>query len=375
MLKNRLSYIPDELFHKYMNFSSRHREIIKAEYMLQKLIIFDFIIPILSRYPSREILEIGCGQGIHASLLSDFGRVHATELKSPGSFVGAEQDVEHDRSIVFNELPKSEVAFTYNNGRTLPYPDSSFDIIFHNSVIEHVPDPILFNREVGRVLKPNGVQICITGTSTLCLFRLLKDYILKFPLLVLYGLYREMMPSKKVLKINDKFKRIATKTDSDVDASKCTGIDFRSLYPKLINFIANPDYNQIIIEDIAKSYDLSVQDLIYCIERHFDRSIVNRFFYYLTPRTHGQHYKNYVDEMMEWRLSSWENKFVDAGFNIEEIIPYRYHHVLEIFPTYKLDTLVYFYFARLIQRINKKKLIKPSLASEFILVARKPTDA
>jgi hypothetical protein len=79
--------------------------------------------------------------------------------------------------------------------------------------------------------------------------------------------------------------------------------------------------------------------------------------------------------MMEWRLSSWENKFVDAGFNIEEIIPYRYHHVLEIFPTYKLDTLVYFYFARLIQRINKKKLIKPSLASEFILVARKPTDA
>lgn len=357
-----------------MDFSAKRPELIKFEYMLQKLIIFDFIIPVMLRYPHEHILEIGCGQGIHSSLLSEFGNVHATDLLAPGNFVGADQDVKSDRDMVFKSLAKGKVNFSYNDGRCLPYPDNSFDLVFHNSVIEHVADASVFNREVKRVLKPGGVTICITGTTVLCLFRLMKDWLLKIPFLLMIALYREFIPSKRTLKINDKFRQLSRSTIGEIAATSCSGIDFRSLYARLFNYIYSPEYNRLVIEDISKSYGVTIDVLLACIERHFDESIINRFLFYLTPHTHGQHYKNVIDEMNQWKLQIWLSTFTQAGLEAEEPIPYRYHHIFEATPSYRWDTLIYFHVVSLIHRLNANKLLKPGFASEVILIAKKPKE-
>ena len=42
------------------------------------------------------------------------------------------------------------------DGQRLPFVDDAFDMVFSQSVIEHVPDPFSYARELQRVLKPGG---------------------------------------------------------------------------------------------------------------------------------------------------------------------------------------------------------------------------
>ena len=41
----------------------------------------------------------------------------------------------------------------------LPVPDASFDAVLSTEMLEHVPEPIQVVREMGRILKPNGLLI------------------------------------------------------------------------------------------------------------------------------------------------------------------------------------------------------------------------
>lgn len=47
----------------------------------------------------------------------------------------------------------------YYDGRTLPFPDGSFEGVICTQVLEHVPDPGLLLAEMNRVLKPGGKLI------------------------------------------------------------------------------------------------------------------------------------------------------------------------------------------------------------------------
>lgn len=388
----RFKHIPNDVVQRYREFAAGRPGVVPPSVLLQKLVIFDLVAPVVAAHPHGSILEIGCGQGIHSVLLSRYGDVSATELAVPGSFVGADRDVSAVREAVFRELADHAVSFTHNDGRRLPYGDATFDIVFHNSVIEHVPDAVAFNGEVRRVLKPGGISICITGTPVLCRFRLVKDYFLKLPVHAAVAVVREvpllrelaigllrvlgasdetrLKARERLLRVDDRVRTLAGSASSPPSAGPCPKTGQSWLYPRLYHYLYFPDYNRLVLDEIARERESTTDRLLSCLADHFG-NIGNRFRFALTPQTHGQHYRNVWHEMREWRIERWRQQLEQAGFLVEDVLGYRYHHLLEITPCPAWNAALY---ARAVHRIHAaldRRMFDPSCASEIIIVAKK----
>jgi SAM-dependent methyltransferase len=88
----------------------------------------------------KSILDIGAGDGVLGSLLTDYGH-HAvlTDMDDWRSRVG--------KKIEFHQADIS---------LGLPFPDSTFDLVISYNSFEHFPDPKRAFSEAVRVAKPNG---------------------------------------------------------------------------------------------------------------------------------------------------------------------------------------------------------------------------
>jgi SAM-dependent methyltransferase len=87
------------------------------------------------------ILENGCGVGMYAQQLAQFG----------GTVVGLEFDFERAAEARIHSPHILNAA-----GEFVPLPSSTFDLILSHEVIEHVQDDRAAIREMIRVLKPGG---------------------------------------------------------------------------------------------------------------------------------------------------------------------------------------------------------------------------
>ena len=99
----------------------------------------------------NRALDIGCGIGDLASvLLTKFRAVYGTEISTEAIRIG--------------KLLYPRVNFSLARGIELPFPDSFFDLVTSNQVVEHMyPDETdMFFREVYRVLAFGGQ--CIVST-------------------------------------------------------------------------------------------------------------------------------------------------------------------------------------------------------------------
>lgn len=93
-------------------------------------------------YP-RPLLDLGCGDGLIASILFGPGGVDV------GIDPWAEQVRKAARSGAYRWVQRAD-------GHRLPYRDGTFATVFSNSVLEHIPDVSPVVAEAGRVLRPGG---------------------------------------------------------------------------------------------------------------------------------------------------------------------------------------------------------------------------
>jgi SAM-dependent methyltransferase len=91
-----------------------------------------------------NVLEIGGGTGQQAKMLADRG-VEITSI-----------DIEH--STYSDDRVYNVIDY---DGKLLPFPDNSFDIIFSSNVLEHVLDLKGLHKECVRVMKNDGHMIHI----------------------------------------------------------------------------------------------------------------------------------------------------------------------------------------------------------------------
>jgi SAM-dependent methyltransferase len=292
---------------------------------------------------------------------------------------------------VFRGLAAGSVAFTYNDGRRLPYADGSFDIVFHNSVIEHVPDAAAFNREVRRVLRPGGVSICITGTPALCRFRLVRDWFLMLPVLAAVALLREapllrelavgllrflgasdatrQKVRERLLRVDDRARALAGPAAAGPE-TPCRLPGLRKLYARLFHVLYFPEYNRPVLEGAAAETGRTPEELLACVADHFGRPF-NRLRFAFTPPTHGQHYRSAWHEMEEWRIDRWRQQFDQAGLTVEDVQGYRFHQLLELTPSASWNARIFARAAKWIHRAIGLRMFDPACATEIVIVARR----
>lgn len=126
-----------------LSHSTDSRELAPSS-RLAAALVADFYNRNLPMFASGDLLDLGCG-------------------KQP--LYGAYEP--HTRWVVAVDWPSSLHASPHLDAycdltRPLPFRDSSFDTVLSSDVLEHVPDPRLMFREVGRVLRAGGVLLLNT---------------------------------------------------------------------------------------------------------------------------------------------------------------------------------------------------------------------
>jgi ubiquinone/menaquinone biosynthesis C-methylase UbiE len=108
-----------------------------------------FLLPYL--HPGMELLDVGCGPGSIT--------VGLAEAVAPGSVVGVDlqaAQVEQARALAAKR-GVNNIRFEAADIFQLPFADASFDVVFANAVLMHLPDPVAALRELRRVLRPAGI--------------------------------------------------------------------------------------------------------------------------------------------------------------------------------------------------------------------------
>jgi SAM-dependent methyltransferase len=95
----------------------------------------------------RDVLEIGCGSGVHARLLAEAGaRLTAVDL-TPTAVAMTRRRL---------ELHGLEATVREADAERLPFDDASFDFVWSWGVIHHSEDTKRVIGEISRVLRPGG---------------------------------------------------------------------------------------------------------------------------------------------------------------------------------------------------------------------------
>lgn len=130
-----LSVVYDEGSHPYTDYPSK---------------LCGYLFQAFQMKPGMKMLETGCGRGEFLKHFKNLGL----------DCTGLDRSAETRAFLNESGIPL-EVCDVEKEGRTLPFPDNSFDIVYNKSFLEHLRDPGLFLNEARRVLKPGGLLLSL----------------------------------------------------------------------------------------------------------------------------------------------------------------------------------------------------------------------
>jgi ubiquinone/menaquinone biosynthesis C-methylase UbiE len=108
---------------------------------------------LLAAVEARDVLEVGCGSGNYYEAIATTTNARVVGIDPSSAMI--EQLLER--------LPAAETKVA--SGEAIPYPDSSFDMVFSVDVIHHVTDRDAYFTEVMRVLRHGGVVMTATDSE------------------------------------------------------------------------------------------------------------------------------------------------------------------------------------------------------------------
>jgi SAM-dependent methyltransferase len=98
--------------------------------------------------PGDRVLEVGPGTGRDAATVAAAGAV-VTVIDPSAEALSLIERSGHGRAL----------RLVRGDGQSAPFPDGSFDLVYHQGLLEHFPDPMPLLRENLRLLKPRGILV------------------------------------------------------------------------------------------------------------------------------------------------------------------------------------------------------------------------
>jgi len=123
-------------------------------------------------FDAKTILDLGCGQGIAASIIFD----KKIDYGLDNDQLGLQQA---EKSNLYQKLILADA-------KNIPLPDNSIDLAFSNSVIEHIKELNSVLKEVYRILGQNGVFIFTVPSDCFKNYSLFS-FLKMIPLAKIYG--------------------------------------------------------------------------------------------------------------------------------------------------------------------------------------------
>lgn len=102
-------------------------------------------------FRNKNVLEIGLGQGADAEVIARSGAIY-NGLDLTAAAVDRVKARFRIKTLHHGDIVQGSAL-------NIPFPDNSFDIVFSHGVLHHIPNIGQAQREIKRVLKPNGELI------------------------------------------------------------------------------------------------------------------------------------------------------------------------------------------------------------------------
>jgi SAM-dependent methyltransferase len=133
-------------------------------------------------WQGRKVLEIGLGQGAESEQL----------IRRGASWSGldlTQESVDRVRArLAVRNLPYDDLR--RGSALSIPWPDSTFDIVFSHGVLHHIPDIHQAQSEIHRVLKPGGRLVAMLYARASLNYQVSIRFVRRAALLGAYPLRR-----------------------------------------------------------------------------------------------------------------------------------------------------------------------------------------
>lgn len=132
-----------------VDYFSNHRLKLRFPWSLYHRPIVENLGRVMRHSPGRDVLNVGSGPFLELDSIGSLGRAGRRITIC---------DVDPRAIDLARELHRESIhrADVVAAGAALPYPSGAFDLVVSMDVVEHVPHPLPWLRELLRVLRPGG---------------------------------------------------------------------------------------------------------------------------------------------------------------------------------------------------------------------------